>query len=54
MEEESGKRQAFADELTQPQLDFLFHAKEERKRMRREDSGATSGGTVTKNTTHIT
>jgi hypothetical protein len=33
------KRAAFADELTEPQLSFLFHAKEQRKKMRQEGSG---------------
>lgn len=37
------KRKAFADELTQPQQLFLFHAKEQRKAMRMEDSGSGSG-----------
>ncbi len=33
------KREAFVDELTDTQLRFMFHAKEQRKKMRQEDSG---------------
>jgi len=43
--------------LTQTQLEFMFHAKEQRKKMRREGSksaGSSNPGKVTKNTTHIT
>lgn len=40
IDDETGqRRQAFADELIQPQQLFLFYAKEERKRMRQEDGG---------------
>jgi hypothetical protein len=36
------RRTAFADELTEVQLAFLFHAKEQRKKMRQEGSGMSS------------
>jgi hypothetical protein len=37
VEDENGnKRQAYADELTDAQLKFLFHADQEREKMKKE------------------
>lgn len=33
------KRDAYVDDLTDAQMKFLFHAKEQRKKMRQEESG---------------
>ncbi|AGM11350.1 hypothetical protein M199_gp020 [Halogranum tailed virus 1] len=38
------KREAFAEELTEAQLKFIFHGKEQRKKMRQENSGMNKPG----------